>query len=274
MGQVPRAVAFLVLLSAAARPASAQSESSSPPLLPSTGVAAAHARPATAPDLIDDHTADYGAEAEQWVRDYTAWKDWSDQWRNRRQPGWFTGYKDRRDAPIPPPWLADRCTSVLEDSDPLMQACTLLREWTDGFAATQLRTANASAVAQKEDESNTTWWEHLHVDLLWPAMQWRTSMYGVIGMHAATTVKGRFQAFVAPGMMVLNLPSRSGARTWKVAANYGIGYRLFDFVFPGGRLASLHVNAARAWVVSDVTDVVTGRTVDFAGFSVTFKKNP
>jgi hypothetical protein len=230
--------------------------------------------PSLPPALIDDGLTEQVADAEQWARDFEEWKDWSSQWQNRRQPGWFTGYRDRRDPPVPPAWLAARCASVTDEHDPLMRACTLLREWNDGLIANQLRTASANAIAQREDDERTTWWEHLHVDVLWPAMQWRTSMYGVIGMHAATTVRGRFQAFVAPGVMVLNLPSRNGTRAWKVAANYGIGYRLADFVFPGKRLASLHVNAARAWVMSDVADVATGRTVDFAGFSLTFKKNP
>ena len=273
MGQVPRIVVSLVFLLIAGASASAQIEPS-PPQLPAERITAATARPATAPVLIDDGRANQRAEAAQWVRAYTEWKEWSAQWGNRRQPGWFTGYRDRRDAPLPPPWLADSCKSVFDELDPLTPACTLLREWNEGFIATQLRTASAHAVAQREDESNTIWWEHLHVDVLWPAMQWRTSTYGVIGMHAATTVRGRFQAFVAPGVMLLNLPSRNGTRAWKVAVNYGIGYRLVDFVFPGKRLASLHVNAARAWVMSDVSEVVTGRTVDFAGFSLTFKKTP
>lgn len=272
MGQVPTAAASLVFLVTTAVSAFAQIEPS-PPQLPSKQVPQATVRAATAPD-VDDGRTDRSIEVAQWVRDYTEWKEWSARWGNRRQPGWFTGYQDRQDAPVPPAWLAASCTSVVDELDPLMQACVLLREWTDGFTATQLRAASASAIAQQEDDSRTVWWEHLHVDVLWPAMQWRSSMYGVIGMHAATTVRGRFQAFVAPGVMLLNLPSRNGSRAWKVAANYGIGYRLFDFVFPGGRLASLHVNAARAWVFSDVSDVVTGRTVDFAGFSLTFKKNP
>lgn len=275
MGHLRRVLAILVILVGISTFAFAQDGSSPPHVpLPSTAVEAAMVRPGAPPALVDDGATEALADVERWVRDYEEWKDWSSQWQNRRQPGWFTGYRDRRDPPVPPAWLSTRCAAVVEEQDPLMRACTLLREWDDGFIANQLRTAGAAAVAQREDEKKTTWWEHLHIDVLWPAMQWRTSTYGVIGMHAATTVHGRLQAFVAPGVMVLNLPSRNGARTWKVAANYGIGYRLFDFVFPGNRLASLHVNAARAWVISDVADVATGRTVDFAGFSLTFRKNP
>jgi hypothetical protein len=272
MGKVPAGLTALLLLLVVTATAFAQVEQSGSPL-PAGAIPLAISRVAMAPDVVDRDFAERAAEAAQWAADFTEWKQWDAQWRNRRQPGWFTGFRDRQDAPIPPVWLSERCRWVF-DSDPLMPACTLLREWTEDYTTTQLRQTSATVQAQREGDSNITWWEHLHIDMLWPAMQVRSSMYGVIGMHAATTVHGRVQAFVAPGMMVLNLPSRSGARTWKVAANYGIGYRLFDFVFPGKRLASLHVNAARAWVISDVSDVVTGRTVDFAGFSLTFKKNP
>lgn len=273
MGQLFRAVASLSFLLLIATTASAQ-VGAPLPQLESGRIRAAAERAGTAPDLSGDGGTGRGVEVAVWVREYTEWKEWSERWGNRRQPGWFTASQERRDAPVPPAWLAASCVWVADELDPLTRACALLREWNEGPVASQLRAATASAVAQKEAESKATWWQHLHIDLLWPAMQWRTSTYGVIGMHAATTVHGRFQAFVAPGVMLLNLPTRSGNRTWRVAANYGIGYRLFDFVFPGGRPASLNVNAARAWVVSDVTDIVTGRSVDFAGFSVTFKKAP
>jgi hypothetical protein len=230
---------------------------------------------AVAPDVVDRDFAERTAEAAQWAADFTEWKQWAAQWRNRRQPGWFTGFRDRPDAPVPPAWLSDRCQWVFEGTDPLMPACVLVREWTEDYTTSQLRQTSAAVRTQRESDSNTTWWEHLHVDMLWPAMQLRSSMYGVIGMHTATEVGGRVQMFVAPGAMLLNLPARNGSRAWKFAANYGIGYRLFEFVFPGtSRLAVLHANAARAWVVSDVTDVATGRTIDFAGFSLTFKKTP
>jgi hypothetical protein len=107
---------------------------------------------------------------------------------------------------------------------------------------------------------------------MWPAVQWQQSIYGVAGMHLALPVSGRVHVFTAPGVMLLNLPSRSGSRVWKVAANYGVGYRLFGFSLPGGRAAELHLNLAKSWLLSESTDLPVGRTVDFAGFSITLPK--
>ena len=225
----------------------------------------------TAPDVSDVGAAERAAEVQQWVTDFTAWKQWSDQWGNRRERGWFTGYRERREVPVPPAWLADRCAAIVDDSDPVAAACTLLVQWNEDVATTLVRQARTTT--QTEEPEKTVWWEHLHMDVLWPAMQWQASVYGVIGMHTATTVRGRFQVFITPGAMLLNLPTRNGNRAWKVATNYGIGYRLFDFVFPGGRPATLHVNLAKAWLLADVADVATGRSMDFVGFSIAFKQD-
>ena len=114
--------------------------------------------------------------------------------------------------------------------------------------------------------------EDKRLDLMWPALQAQAGIYGVLGTHITTEVGGRLQVFTAPGAMLLNVPSRNGGRVWKVAANYGIGYRLMDFSLPGGRPAELHLNLAKMWLVSDATDLAVGRTVDVIGFSVTFKR--
>jgi hypothetical protein len=162
---------------------------------------------------------------------------------------------------------------VTEGDDPLAPACAALQSWRDDDGTAQVRQARVTGTRQQEQERKTTWWEHVHMDVLWPAVQWQTSIYGVAGMHVSTSVAGRLQIFTAPGAMLLNLPGRRGTRVWKVAANYGIGYRLLDFTFPGGRPAELHLNLAKAWLLSDITDAFTKRTVDFAGFSITFKKS-
>lgn len=225
------------------------------------------------PDVSDRHAAQRAADLQQWIVEYTDWLTWSTEWRNRRQPGWFTSYRERPEPPEPPAWLAERCESTVDDAEPLMRACILLEQATAADASVQVLPDAATAPAAPEDNRRTIWWEHVHIDALWPAMQLQGSVFGVIGVHTTTTVKGRLEVFLAPGAMLLNLPARDGSRAWKFAANYGVGFRLGEFGFPGKRQAVLHLNLARAWLLADVKDVVTSRSTDFAGFSMTFKKS-
>jgi hypothetical protein len=213
------------------------------------------------------------AELQLWIRQFSEWQQWSEQWRGRRQPGWFTGFRDRSQKPAPPSWLPARCEGVFDDQDPLREGCLLLTAWReDGAPAQQIRQVRIAATTDQEEPSKTTWWEHIHTDVMWPALQWQNSIYGVVGTHVATEVGGRLQVFTAPGVMLLSVPGRNGMRLWKFAANYGIGYRLMNFTMPGGRPAELHLNLAKMWLVSGAADVVTGRTIDLMGFSVTFKR--
>jgi hypothetical protein len=202
------------------------------------------------------------AELQRWMKDFTEWKRWWVAWANRREPGWLTSSRPRRIKPTPPAWLAGRCAEVFDDNDSLAPACALLDEWRQDNVTLKTNSAYTAAVQKTEDEPRIIWWEHVHVDLLWPATEVGTSVYGVIGVHTAATVKGRLQVFLAPGVMLLNVPTVDGTRVWKVAANYGIGYRLFDFTFPGKRRASLHVNVAKSWLVSDARDLIVSRNVD------------
>ena len=212
-----------------------------------------------------------GAELTAWVEAFTKWQAWAAEWTSRPQPGMFKPSRDRLQKPDPPAWLAEQCV-LRSDDDPelLLRACALLVEWREDYATAQTRAARD--LARIEQPTKTVWWEHIHMDLLWPAMQWESGTYAVIGTHATTTVKGRLHIFLTPGAMLVSLPTRDGNRAWKFATNYGVGWRLFDFTFPGQRPASMHLNLAKAWVVSDVSDVVTGRTTDFVGFSIKFNK--
>jgi hypothetical protein len=229
--------------------------------------------PSPAPDLLESDPAARLDELQRWMQDFGEWHAWSERWRGRREPGWFTGYRGRREKPTPPAWLPSRCEAAFEEAEPLITACALLAAWREPDTPAQNLQRRITAVAGQEREPNTAWWEHIHLDLFWPAVQWQNNIYGVVGMHVATQVAGRFQVFTAPGVILLNLPARNGTRVWKVAGNYGIGYRLFDFRFPGGRPAELHVNLAKTYIFADTTDVVAGKTTDFIGFSVTFKKD-
>ncbi len=208
-------------------------------------------------------------ELEKWIHDFSEWKQWVDQWGNRREPGWFSDFRQRRPRPDPPIWLFERCGDLLDDIDAMATACSLLAEWKADWVISQ---ATAAAASTGEEEApKTIWWEHVHLDAGWPALQSGVGLYGVIGMHATTSVRGRLEIFVAPGAMLLNVPTRNGARAWKLATNYGIAFRLVQFAFPGNRQALLHLNLAKAWLLAAGPDVAT-RSTDFVGFSLTFKK--
>jgi hypothetical protein len=224
-----------------------------------------------APDLSERDPAQ-AAELTRWMDEFLEWQTWAAQWTGRRERGWLTAFRDRRQKPAPPAWLAAECETTVVDDGLLGQGCTLLAEWSDDRPGAQGRHAQAAAMTQGEEPPRVVWWEHVHLDVLWPAAQWQSSTYGVVGTHVSATVYGRLQVFLAPGAMFLNVPTRNGARAWKIATNYGIGYRLVDFSFPGQQRATLHVNLAKAWLMSDTADMLSRRSMDFVGFSMTFKK--
>ena len=231
------------------------------------GVSSVSAQTGTA----DDETVQ-DAELRGWIKAFTEWQQWWAEWGNRREPGVISSSRPRRAKPAPPEWLAAKCDAIFDPADALVPACELLEEWRQDNVTAKTRAAQGAKVQQGEAAPKTLWWEYLHVDLLWPATELRNSVYGVIGMHTAMTLKGRVQLFLSPGVMLLNLPSVDGTRVWKVAANYGIGYRLFDFTLAGKR-ASLHVNAAKSYLLQEPRDAIVSRSLDFAGFSVSFKRH-
>jgi len=272
MGKVWRALVAVALLAGSPSAASSQTDEHPPSPLPARTLSTDTLTSPIA-TLDNPDTAERRVELRRWIEAFSAWQEWSTQWRSRRQPGWFTGSRQRPQKPDPPSWLAARCETVFDDADPLRQACALLAAWREeGAPAQQIRQVRVIAVSENEEPPKTTWWENVHVDLMWPALQGQASIYGVLGTHLTTEVGGRLQVFTAPGAMLLNVPTRTGGRVWKFAANYGIGYRLMDFTFPGGRPAELHLNLAKMWMMSDAAELVTGRTIDVIGFSVTFKR--
>ena len=272
MDRVCRALVAVAVLVGYPSAAFSQTDEQAPPPLPARSLAT-YDLTGPIPSLDSPDTAERRVELRRWIERFSAWQEWSEQWRGRRQPGWFTGFRQRADKPEPPAWLAARCEAVFDDADPLRQACVLLAAWReDGAPAQQIRQVRVTAISEREEPPKTTWWENVHVDLMWPALQAQAGIYGVLGTHITTEVGGRLQVFTAPGAMLLNVPSRNGGRVWKVAANYGIGYRLMDFSLPGGRPAELHLNLAKMWLVSDATELAVGRTIDVIGFSVTFKR--
>jgi hypothetical protein len=270
MQQICRRLVALALFAAIPASVAAQDAAESVPLQSRPLAAAVVEHFLVAPDLSERDPAQ-AAELTQWMDEFLEWQAWAAEWTGRRERGWLTPFRDRREKPTPPAWLADECAVTVVDDGLLGQGCTLLAEWGDDRRA-QMRQARAAAATQGEEPKKVVWWEHVHLDLLWPTTQWQSSTYGVVGTHVSATVRGRLQVFLAPGAMFLNVRTRNGARAWKIATNYGIGFALFDFNFPRGRRATLHVNLAKAWLMSDAADMVSRRSLDFVGFSMTFKR--
>jgi len=203
----------------------------------------------------------------KWVNDYTRWK----KARDRNRTTFIT--RLNRPMPDPPEWLFEDCRTIVVDEKSLWaKACRLLVEWKDDEAASEMRNKIAGERAQKEAPTKTIWWEHVHLDALWPMTQWGSSVYGIVGTHATVEVSGRFQVFMAPGAMLLNVPGPGGTREWKLATDWGIAYRLANFRFPGTRRAAqLHANLVTAIVFA--SPAAGANRVNLAGFSLTFK-NP
>lgn len=212
---------------------------------------------------------------EHWMRDYRAWRTWAAEWLNKREPGLFRGSRERRQRPDPPVALVAACPVSVEETGALADACKLLDEWRHDDLATEIiRQQIASARKQKEDEQKTVWWQHIHLDALWPMTQGTTGVVGVLGLHTTVDLTGRVQLFLAPGAILMRVPGPSGNGEWRPATDWGFSYRLADFTMPRmGRPASLHLNLARVWFLGG-TETMPGVSNDtyLAGFSLTFKK--
>lgn len=214
------------------------------------------------------------AEIEKWTRDYTAWKAWFAKWRNTREPSEF-GTRPRRQRPDPPAALVLACPVPSDEAGPLGQACRLLDEWLRNDVATEIITQQTAATrTRKENDQKTIWWHHVHLDALWPMTQGTTGVFGVLGLHTTIDLTGRIELFLAPGAILLRVPSQSGNGQWKPATDWGFSFRLADFTMPRiSRPATLHVNLARVWLIGG-SDSVPGVRNDMylGGFSLTFKK--
>jgi len=152
-----------------------------------------------------------------------------------------------------------------------VRACALRAEWAGDAVAAFVRRQNAAAAVQSETQRNTSWWEHVHLDALWPIFRQGAMAYGVVGTHATMDVAGRFEIFVAPGVIMLNLPASDG-RQWTAATDWGLAYRLGTFRFPGSsQAATLHINFAKAWVFAGASSFASG-SIDLAGLSMTFAR--
>jgi hypothetical protein len=212
-------------------------------------------------------TPELRAEVDAWKRDYLAWRQWAAEWRNRGEPGLFSR-RSRRPKPNPPDWLIQVCSEPLDDPS-LAETCALVTDWQSDFLTAQYRTTQTTARTQQEVPTKTVWWEHIHVDALWPVAQAHGTAFGVFGTHLTIDVAGRLEVFGAPGFIMLTLPTSAG-RDWAPATDWGVSFRLGRFPLPGMTAkAMLHLNVARAWLFGAGNSPFS-RYVDLVGFSLTF----
>jgi len=209
---------------------------------------------------------------ERWIREFNEWKVWFAKWQNRREPGLFTT-RARRQPPETPAWLPEACTPPVEGRPPLAEACRIWRDWVrDGYANGMLKDQQALARSSRERSTKSMWWEHVHLDALWPMTQVGSKAFGVFGTHATMPLGDRVQVFVAPGAILMRLPALDGTQEWNVATDWGMSFRLADVRLPGvKRPAALHINLARVWLLGSQPTLTSG-DLYLAGLSLTFKQ--
>jgi len=268
---VPILITVVAVLSATATPSVAQT-SEGQAVLPATPVPRVEQMVTPSVSLVLEDPAELAKRVsalEQWTREFTEWREWQEQWKGRPEPGLFTT-RDRRPKPEPPAWLFDDCENLVDVEDIRAEACKLLVVWQEDYGTTQVRASMLTARTQDEKPTKSSWWSYIHIDGLWitPAA---SVTYGVVGVHVAFKVAGRWQLFAAPGAILLNVPTPGGTRAWRPATDIGVSYRLIDIKIPGSRRqGTLHVNLAKAWLLGSSASFINS-TVDLVGLSVTFK---
>lgn len=222
--------------------------------------------------LAVDVSGDRLVALQRWTKEYEDWKAWFAKYQNRRAPGWLATQKKRKQPPTPPAWLPDACTLLGDETGPIGDGCRAWRDWSQTDYATEHITQQiAQTRANLEAPRKSIWWEHIHVDAFWPMTQAGSSAYGVAGVHTTLQLSRRFQIFLAPGAMMMRLPTVDGKQRWSPATHWGFSYRVLDFRFPGThRPSALHLNLARVWILGQNRLPGAGEMY-LAGFSLTFK---
>jgi hypothetical protein len=209
---------------------------------------------------------------EEWTREFDKWRAWHQRYWNQPEPGWFSN-RSRRDAPMPPAWLAASCTGVPEEETWLVEGCRAWQQWASNDSGEELLAQTiVQARLSQEAPRHTQWWERVHLDALWPMTQSNSSAFGVAGMHTTFHVTKRFQVFMTPGVILMRVPVVDGGQTWSAATDWGFSYSLTDFTLPGlRRPTTLHFNIARVWILS-ATGQTTPGEIYLAGLSLSFKQ--
>jgi hypothetical protein len=214
------------------------------------------------------------AALERWSANYQEWRTWFAQWRSTRQPGWLHT-RARRERPDPPAWLGTLCPVPADEAGVLSDGCRLFAEWQhEDLATTVIATQAAAVRARQEAPTHSVWWQHIHLDALWPMTQGTSGVFGLVGVHTTIQVSGRVQMFLAPGAILVRVPGVGASDEWKPATDWGFSYRVFNFVLPGPqRPGTLHLNLAKVWLLGRTPGPAAFDSAMYlAGFSLTFRK--
>jgi len=266
---VLRAACAVLIVAATAVSVAAQGNSEGESFLASRSIVMSAAAP------TGDSAVQILNTLERWTNDYDEYKAWFGQWRNRREPGWWSS-RDRRAAPVPPAWLPSACVTAADEDGPLREACRALRDSERDLAdeAAAVAAYQAAQVrSQLESPTKTSWWSRVHLDAIWPMTRSGSSAFGVAGMHVTIPVGGRFQVFAAPGAILMRLPSIDGSTKLTAATDWGFSFRLADFRLPGmSRANTVHFNMARVSLLDKPATLQAPGDLYVAGFSLTFKQ--
>jgi len=210
-----------------------------------------------------------------WAHDFADWQSSFERWRHpspkeppREYLSWNQFLEDHPKPP-PPSWLSGVC-SLLEEDAQFAHSCALLADWRDDPFLIKKRHAAAAAMQQQEAPKNSVWWRNLHLDGLWSTTQSNVAALGLFGTHLTVSVEGRLQVFLAPGILLVSMPTFNGSRVLSPATDWGLTYRLFNV----GR-GTVHFNLVHAWILGGgAQGQLAGSHLTLAGFSVTKRPRP
>jgi hypothetical protein len=208
------------------------------------------------------------------LQELEAWTHAFDEWQKRADRSYVHGsyvshksYLESNEKPAPPDWLEDVC-GLIPDDQQFARACGLLARYSDDPVTAKNRQAAAAALIQKEEPTRSVWWQRVHADGLWSTTQSNVAAFGLFGAHLTVPIEGRFQVFVAPGVLLVSVPGFSGHRELWPATDWGMSFRLFDV----GR-STVHFNLVHAWMLGNRSNLMSGN-LTLGGFSVSFKPRP
>ena len=112
-------------------------------------------------------------QLEKWIAEFSSWKEWAATWGNRPEPGWFSGSRARRPQARSTLWLFQECAGVAPD--PAGRGLSVAGGM-ERVAACSRDAADSGRPGREHgrgEGDKITWWEHVHLDAGWPALQSR-----------------------------------------------------------------------------------------------------